>query len=121
MKETAYSVYDYGEIIDRYLAATSPIEGPSCFPVEIRYSANNMTDPPDITCEVFDLRDGGHVSIFSDGVDQNTPLAAFHASLRRLREVVGFCLEACDKRMPYKDVMEAYLGRKDDEKDDLPF
>lgn len=119
MKRPAYHYLEYGEIIERFLAATAPLCGPSCFPVDINFSADNMTEPPIISCKVYvPGREGKWEIIFDDGVDQNTPMEQFLSSLARLRKVVHTCLKAIQEGTTYEEQLDKPVA---DENEDLPF
>lgn len=120
MKTKAFNVYDYAEIVKRFFLETAPLDGPSCFPVRIKYDADNMTEPPTITCEVFTVtRTGEWKTIFSNGVDQNTSLEAFEAMLSDLGKVVGRCLLTSEQGIPYEEANDIPADAPEDS--DLPF
>ena len=121
MKETAFSIFNYGEIIGRFLAATAPLDGPSCFPVDINFSADNMTEPPTITCTVYMPQNTGKWDVlFLCYVDQNTPLSAFLDSISQLRQVVDRAFKSAEEQIPYKELLDKEKESKD-ASDDFPF
>lgn len=124
--KTVYGVLAYEEIIGRYLAQTSKFEGPSCFPVEINFSAGNTTEPPVISISVCSIEnDGTTRPLFESGVDQNTSLNSFLDSLNELATVADMIVESMTEGIPYEQVAgDRYKQnhpQPDYENSDLPF
>lgn len=92
MKKTAYSVYTYPEIVTLLINATLPLEGPSGYPVTVRYDAGNETEPPTVYVQVEELqRDGSTQEVFSATVTQNTTLKGFSCIISDLEAAVMKC------------------------------
>ena len=118
MQKKAYHVLGYAEIISRLINATAPIDGPSCYPVRIKYDADNMTEPPVITCEVFNVTPEGKWNpIFSEGIDKNTTYEGLEKLLESLDKVVGRCFTASEQNVPYEELLKT----PPETPDDLPF
>lgn len=92
MKRTAYSVYTYPEIVTRLINATLPLEGPSGYPVTVRYDAGNETEPPTVYVQVEELQsDGWTREVFSATITQNTTLEGFYCIMSDLEAAVMKC------------------------------
>ena len=116
MKQTVYSILNYEEIIARYIKATEPLDGPSCFPVEISFSAGNQVEPPVISVQVSETQsDGSERILYITGTDQNTPLESFLSCLDRLREVVMTALLAQANGISYEEASKKPSKEENDE------
>jgi len=118
MVTKALGVYSYAEIIQRFISKTDHLEGPSGYPVEIGYNADNSTEPPVVSLKVFE----GTECIFDTYVDQNTALHQFNKELSRLSIVIAVCLSAINEHSTFKDEWDKIYGHKEEQTDDdLPF
>lgn len=125
MKEKLYHILDFGEIITRLIAVTSPLDGPSCFPVIIRYEAGNRTQPPIISVGLYETQsDGSDRSLFSAEFDQNTSYDRFEIEMKNLMTTVQDCCEAISKGWSYQQLIDSrkqIIKSKESEDDNLPF
>ena len=116
MKHSVYGVLDYAEIIARYITTTAPIEGPTCFPVSIRFDAGNRVEPPIISVEVCETQsDGSEKVLYYTGTDQNTSLEAFLSGLDKLRDVVMTALSALSEGISYEEAKNKPVGEESEE------
>ena len=119
-----YTVYTPDEIIRRVLKETEPLEGPTGYPVEINYYANNTCEPPSIKVEVRRYgEDSGQNLIFSTFFDQNTTLEEFRDQIYCvLRDEVDLCLKAINNGTSYEEELRkaSRVNLKDND-DNLPF
>lgn len=122
-KHTAFGTYSYAEIIGRLLAKTAAFEGPSCFPVELTFNANNQTSPPVIELIVSSLdRNGRTEVIYNAAIDQNTTLDALDRALDALDKVADRILQAVTEQVPYNSLLEKHTPTvSNEEESDLPF
>ncbi len=119
-----YSVYTPDEIIRRILKETEPLEGPTCYPVEIGYYAGNTCEPPFVKAEVYRYgEDSGQHLVFSTILDQNTTLEDFNDQICHvLRDKVDLCLKALKNGTSYEEELrKANKGNTNDNNGDLPF
>lgn len=106
-KLTAFGVYDYAEIIARFIRATVSLEGPSGYPVDIFFRAGNHTDPPGIALNIYETQaDGSDQEVFHAVIDQDTTLQAFLAVEDRLSDAVMSILGATLEGKPYRQYMK---------------
>ena len=100
-KTRLYSVYTPDEIIRRILKETEPLEGPTCYPVEIGYNAGNTCEPPFVKAEVYRYgEDSGQHLVFSTILDQNTTLEDFLKALAAWRAAGNFAVKIPQTRKP---------------------
>lgn len=125
MKATLYSILTYCEILTRLLKSTGPLEGPSCYPVIIRYEASNTTAPPVISVGVYETQcDGSDETVFFAEFDQNTSYTCFEGALIDLQTAVKTCVEAINGGRSYKEqrrLQDEQVRKAQKEIDDLPF
>lgn len=120
-KPRAQYIYSTSEIVSRFIVLTETFTGPTLYPVQITYSADNATEPPVIRCEVF--RHTGDIHhptehLFDAVVDQNTTLAEFDGILSILQKLSERITEALARDVP----IEAVTGKDaHDGNPDLPF
>lgn len=117
-KHYAFSLFEYEEIIGRFLAITAKFEGPSCFPVKISFDANNMSSPPVITVQVQNIKnDGTAEPIYWFSVDQNTTVDTLLNALAALRDIADKILRCRKENVSYDELKEP----AEPEPDDNPF
>lgn len=117
-----YDVYEPDEIIRRLIRETSPLDGITGYSVNIKYHADNSTEPPVI---FFELYEGADRSVFDLYVDQNTTLSMFENKLYSvrpfgLRRCVALCCKAIQNKTSFD--VEFHKEAQDEESDgDFPF
>ena len=117
-KHYAFSLFNYEEIIGRFLAITARFEGPSCFPVKILFDANNMSMPPTITVQVLNIKnDGTAEPIYWCTIDQNTTLETLLNNLDVLNDIADKILQCRERNISYDE----YTKPAEPELDDNPF
>ena len=121
-KQLAYGIYSYAEILSRLITATSPLEGPSGYPVSIHFDADNSTEPPVIQVMIYE--GGAAPPIYSNGIDQNTTLNGFENILSDINDVVSACIEADNRQVSYSQFQREkrdVITPQREEEDFLPF
>ena len=116
-----YNIYEPQEIIKRILKEVEPLDGPSGYPVQIKYVADNSTEPPVIYVDIYE---GADRSVFDMYVDQNTTLNEFEGKLysrglHSLRSRVYLCLEA--RRLKTSFDEELRKAAKDKFEQEMPY
>lgn len=124
-KTCAISIFSYCEILSRFVSLTAPVIGTSNFPVEIRFEADNATEPPVVTLYIIDSPGRKSGTLCYEYVDQNTTLQEFLDVCNRISRTVSICVEAAASQRTYAEVLaEKYAAGRDkatDGTDDLPF
>lgn len=118
MEDRVYDIYEYAEVLSRILAATAPLDGPSGFPVEVKFLAGNTVEPPVISVDVYE---GDTTVIFSDAVDQNTPASRFWGLIHSLRSTVEDCLKSRQEKKTVEEIRRERAHAQEDSESDLPF
>lgn len=103
------------EIISRFIEAMEPLSGPSGYALNIKYVADNATEPPVIYVNVYE---GVNNCIFDTYVDQNTTLGQFSDTLSRLRKIIHYCQKAVQNKTSYDEEWRKVTA---DPEPDLPF
>lgn len=114
-------IYKDDEIIRRIIESTSPLSGPTCFAVVIKYIAPNDVEPPIITAAVIDTSDNER--IFDLEVNQNTTVEYFDMKMLELVHSVQLCLQARKHNNSFKEekANEEKVRKERVESGDLPF
>lgn len=121
-KTLLYSVYEPHEIIHRLIKETEPLDGPSGYPVNIKYVADNSTEPPVI---YFELYEGVNRIVFDMYCDQDTTLKEFEGKLysrglHSLRSSVSLCLDAIRNKTSFDEELDKAIKKKNGNEDN-PF
>lgn len=108
-KYKAQDIYSNSEIMSRFIMLTESFTGPTLYPVQIGYSADNATEPPVIRCEVFRWTGDVHhptEHLFDAVVDQNTTLEEFEKMTAKLNIVAKRILESMSTDVPIEEIID---------------
>ena len=118
MTDLVQGVYTDAEIIARIIDAAEPVSGPSGYPLTIKYTADNSTEPPVI---YVDFYEGDHNCLFDMYVDQNTTLSDFNYLIKRMRNVAELCAKAHQNKTTFQEEWQKMKAAKDESEEELPF
>lgn len=125
-KTLLYNILEYDEIIRRILQVTTPLNGPTGYPVEIQYYAPNDCEPPKIGIVITEhgSNGSGDHSVFDRLIDQNATYQEFEDMLHgedSLNRAVALCINASNNHTSYEVERKKAAEWKQSLEDENPF
>ena len=114
-------IYTMEEIFGRIYFCLNQMRPLCGYPYSLRVDADNATEPPYLTLNIFNMDWDRKCSIFELVVDQNTRIDDFEYWMKELCRCINVINRAYDEKITYNEALKLIAKEEEEQNKNLPF